>query len=157
MYDETLNAIQNRLRKPDLHNILPGEALEVFETGLIHGQFQNSIAPNIVYKLPDLRLELAYLAAGLNEEAGEASGKVKKYLRGDYPLEYGDDTSIQGQNQIVKEKRDQVAYELGDCLWYLTRMANILGYSLEEIMQMNINKLASRAARDQIKGDGDNR
>lgn len=55
------------------------------------------------------------------------------------------------------EDRREIAKELGDVLWYVTRLGATLGFSIEEIAQMNINKLEDRAKRDAIKGEGDNR
>jgi NTP pyrophosphatase (non-canonical NTP hydrolase) len=82
---------------------------------------------------------LGFYALGLNEEAGEFAGKVKKAFRdGTYdPF--------------------AMANELGDNLWYLTRAANNLGFTLEQIMQMNVDKLASRHASGKMHGSGDNR
>lgn len=83
---------------------------------------------------------LIYPALGLVNEAGEYAGKVKKILRGD--------------SGAVKEA---AAAELGDVLWYLAACAEGLGVSLNDIAQDNLNKLADRAARGVLKGNGDNR
>lgn len=82
---------------------------------------------------------LTYCALGLTGEAGEYSEKVKKYIR---------------DGVFVEE---DAAKELGDVLWYLTRSANELGYSLDEIAKMNIEKLQSRKERGVLQGSGDNR
>ena len=37
-----------------------------------------------------------------------------------------------------------MAKELGDVAWYLAISADAIGYDLETIMQMNINKLIAR-------------
>jgi hypothetical protein len=42
-------------------------------------------------------------------------------------------------------------------MWYCATLANDLGYSLEEIAEMNIQKLESRKQRGMIGGSGDNR
>jgi len=42
-------------------------------------------------------------------------------------------------------------------LWYLAMLAEELNLDLDEIMENNIKKLASRKERGQISGDGDNR
>lgn len=128
-------------------------------------QFEDSIAPNIVYSFKDqFDKELFYLNAGLNEEAGEVSGKIKKYMRGDYNLKELEPTGLDPSyshitkfNKESASRREQVAYELGDTLWYLTRMAHLLGYTLEQIMQMNMRKLEGRRTAGTIRGDGDNR
>ena len=83
-------------------------------------------------------------ALGLTGEAGELADKIKKVYR--------DDNGVFNQ-----EKRDAIAKELGDVLWYVTRLGATLGFSLEEIAQRNIEKLADRAKRGVINGSGDNR
>lgn len=66
-------------------------------------------------------------AMGLNGEAGEVIDILKKHL-------------FQGHEL---DKR-HMAMELGDCLWYLSICAQGLGYSLDEIGQMNKEKLEKR-------------
>lgn len=86
---------------------------------------------------------VAYCALGLGE-AGEVQGKVKKIIR--------DDDGI-----MRDDRRKEIAAELGDVLWYTARLASELGYTLEEIGQMNLDKLASRRERGVVGGSGDNR
>jgi len=64
---------------------------------------------------------------GLNGEAGEAIDILKKHL---YQGHYFD--------------REHLAKELGDVAWYLAVSADALGYSLEEILKMNVEKLRAR-------------
>ncbi len=84
-------------------------------------------------------LELYYLSLGLVSEAGEVAGKVKKLIR-DGKLDIGN-----------------LAYELGDCFWYLVRLCDAIGYSPEDITTININKLLKRKENGTISGSGDNR
>ncbi len=77
---------------------------------------------------------------GLVGEAGEVAEKVKKYLR--------DDTKV-SQKEIVKE--------IGDVIFYATALSNYFYSNLEEVMQVNMDKLDDRAKRGVIKGSGDNR
>jgi NTP pyrophosphatase (non-canonical NTP hydrolase) len=86
-------------------------------------------------------IELSRVALGLCEEAGEAAGKLKKHFRKDHNPSYEED----------------VAKELGDVLFYLTKMAHLHGFYLDEIIEMNVDKLSSRRDRGNIKGSGDNR
>lgn len=73
--------------------------------------------------LPPDRLLLNGLM-GLNGEAGEAIDILKKHLFQGHEL----DTA-------------HMAKELGDVAWYLAVSANAIGYDLETIMQMNVDKL----------------
>ena len=64
---------------------------------------------------------------GMCGESGEAIDILKKYM-------------FQG-HELDKE---HLAKEIGDVLWYAAVSAHALGYSLEDIMQMNIDKLKAR-------------
>lgn len=87
---------------------------------------------------------IVYTALKLNGEAGEIAEKVGKALR--------DDAS-----QITRERRTDLLLELGDVLWYVSALADELGYSLCEVANANIKKLADRTARGALQGSGDNR
>lgn len=93
-----------------------------------------------------------YPALGLTGEAGEVADKVKKVLR-DTELKRNEDGSI----EIPAERREQIAMELGDVCWYIATLAWDLGYTLQEIAEMNYAKLKSRQERGMIGGSGDNR
>ena len=82
-----------------------------------------------------------YCALGLGE-AGEVQGKLKKVLRGDATL---------------PDQRDAILDELGDTLWYVTRMALELDCTLDELMERNAQKLLDRQARNALRGSGDHR
>lgn len=82
---------------------------------------------------------LAYVALGLTGESGEFAEKVKKLIR--------DGTF----------DRRLAAKELGDVLWYLTAAANELGYSLQDVAEMNAVKLLERKRLNMIHGSGDDR
>ena len=73
--------------------------------------------------------ELA-LVFGLTAEAGEVAGEYEKWMRANGPQ--------------LDEVQERVALELGDVLWNVARLADELGYSLEDLFQMNINKLVKR-------------
>lgn len=64
---------------------------------------------------------------GLCGEAGEAIDILKKFL-------------FQGHSLDVTH----LAKELGDVAWYLAVSADALGYTLEDIFQMNVDKLKAR-------------
>ena len=93
---------------------------------------------------PEFGARYVYPALGLVNEAGEVAGKVKKAIRDDNGL-------------ITDERRQNIKEEMGDVLWYLSQLATELDISLEEIAKVNIAKLRSRAERNALRGDGDNR
>jgi len=71
--------------------------------------------------------QLANAALGLAGEAGEVADVIKKHLFHATPLD---------QQALVKE--------LGDCLWYIGAFATVLGLSMDDIAQRNIEKLRQR-------------
>lgn len=105
-------------------------------------EYQTAALETAVY--PGRGKNLYYPALGLNGEAGEVAEKVKKLER--------DNGGI-----LTDERAEDIAKELGDCLWYISELATQIGASLEVIAQMNIEKLESRKVRGKIQGEGDNR
>jgi NTP pyrophosphatase (non-canonical NTP hydrolase) len=93
---------------------------------------------------PDPLMNKTIYAMGVSGEAGEVLEKWKKIVA------YKD-------GKITNEELGELAKELGDVIWYVAVMADSLGLSLDEIMQNNLAKLASRKARGVTKGQGDNR
>lgn len=88
--------------------------------------------------------QIIYPTLGLTGEAGEVADKVKKVIR-------------DNNDEFTDERKHQIALELGDVLWYAASLAHDLGYTLEKVAQMNLDKLASRMQRDKIHGSGDER
>ena len=85
-----------------------------------------------------------YPTLGLCGEAGEVADKVKKVMR--------------DQNGVfTPEVIAALQLELGDVLWYVAQLATELGLELDQVAQANLDKLASRAARNVIAGSGDTR
>ncbi|MCD8386416.1 MAG: nucleoside triphosphate pyrophosphohydrolase family protein [Bacteroidales bacterium] len=89
-------------------------------------------------------MSILYPVLGLSGETGEVADKIKKVYR-DHNGEFSD------------EQRRAIAMELGDVMWYCASLAHDLGFTLDNIAQMNISKLASRLQRGAISGNGDNR
>lgn len=108
---------------------------------MLFDDYQKEAMKNKVYGYGD---KIIYPVLGLGNEAGEVQGKVKKVLR-------------DNNGQFTEESKKAIADELGDVLWYLAACAEDLGYGLDAIAQMNIEKLTSRRQRGVIQGSGDNR
>jgi NTP pyrophosphatase (non-canonical NTP hydrolase) len=87
---------------------------------------------------------IVYPTLGLAGEAGEVAEKVKKLLR--------DDGGV-----MSDERREALAGELGDVLWYVAQVATEAGLDLDEIAQGNLDKLLSRQRRGVLSGSGDSR
>ena len=75
-----------------------------------------------------------YPALGLAGEAGEVANKIKKIMRD----RKGDVNNLSG------EIKDDIASELGDCLWYISALATDLGIGLDGVAVENIKKLDKR-------------
>jgi NTP pyrophosphatase (non-canonical NTP hydrolase) len=91
---------------------------------------------------PDAGSNLTYPALGLCGEAGEAAEKVKKAIRDD-------------GGELTPERRDALAAELGDVLWYVAQLATEAGLELDQIARANLDKLLSRRDRAVLQGSGD--
>ena len=73
-------------------------------------------------------IELVMNAAlGLCGESGEVADLVKKHRFQGHDLDF-----------------EHIAKELGDIAWYLAVGAYSIGYDLEKILQMNVDKLKAR-------------
>lgn len=64
---------------------------------------------------------------GLTGESGECADMVKKHLFQGHDLD-----------------KEHLAKELGDVAWYVAVSAHAIGYDLETILQMNVDKLRRR-------------
>jgi len=85
-----------------------------------------------------------YPCLGLSGEVGELLNKIKKIGR--------DDAGI-----IESDRKGTIAYEIGDCMWYIAELATQFDLDLEKICKENIAKLNERTKKGTIKGSGDER
>ena len=79
------------------------------------------------------RREKEYLMIGLMNEAGEVGGAYKKEIR-----DHVDNT-------------DLIIDEMGDVLWYLTRLCDVYDIKVSELMINNIDKLMGRMTAEEAK------
>lgn len=92
----------------------------------------------------DAHVYFSYLVLGLVGESGEVADKVKKCIR-----DSGGVLSASGKEKLVDE--------LGDVLWYVARLSEVLDVSLSDVATRNLEKLQSRMDRGAIHGSGDAR
>lgn len=103
--------------------------------------YQNKALETAIY--PE-EAKVVYPTLGLTGEAGEVADKVKKIIR-------------DNNGQLSDEKKLEIAKEIGDVLWYCATLSHDLGFTLEDIAEMNYEKLHSRQLRGKLNGSGDNR
>lgn len=108
-------------------------------------EYQADAAQTMIYKW-----KVIYPALGLANEAGEVAGKIKKLIR-------DDNVSFDGKVDLSDKQRADIAAELGDVLWYIAALARDLNIPLNDIANINIEKLMSRKERGVLGGSGDNR
>lgn len=103
----------------------------------------------------------SYMMLNLVGEVGELSSKVAKMIRKG-KLDIGKKSNLR-VNIKAMGKDDfetfdkELKLEAGDIAWQLAGLCSVLGWSLEDVCQANLDKLASRKARGVIDGNGDER
>ena len=103
----------------------------------------------------------SYMMLNLVGEVGELASKVAKDIRRG-GVEIG---TTMCENEMIPrmnqdewwDRQDEYMAEAGDILWQLSGLCEVMGWSLEDVAQGNLDKLASRKQRGVIDGNGDNR
>ena len=114
---------------------------DMFNSIMTFNKYQQLAAKTAVY--PE-QYKVSYPTLGLAGEAGEVCEKIKRIYRDD-------------DGKLTDERRDEIAKELGDVLWYLAILARDIGLPFEKVAVGNIEKLFKRMEEDKLKGEGDNR
>lgn len=104
----------------------------------------------------------SYMMLNLVGEVGEFSGKVAKLIRkGTVEIDTMDDKTSDLFPMVSLpmwvHHQEELKKEAGDILWQLSGLCHVMGWTLEDVAQQNLAKLASRQQRGVIDGDGDNR
>ena len=89
-------------------------------------------------------VRLLHAGMGMVTESGEFHDALKKHIFYDKPLD-----------------RTNLIEELGDAMWYIAIACDALDISLQEVMQLNVNKLHARygehfSTEDALDRDLDN-
>lgn len=95
--------------------------------------FQKESTRTAVYQKQKSIDGLTYAVLGLVGEAGELANKLKKHLRVGSAVD-----------------NDVLADELGDVLWYISAVANEIGYDLSAVAEMNLEKLKQRKIKNEL-------
>ena len=97
----------------------------------------------------------SYMFLNLVGEVGELASKVAKdirkgnaYIGGGRNLSYSDFPEL-SQHEVELMK------EAGDILWQLSGLCKVMGWSLEDVAQANLDKLQARKQAGTIDGNGD--
>lgn len=104
----------------------------------------------------------SYMMLNLVSEVGEFAGKVAKMVRkGQVEIDTMDDKTSDLFPMVSLPQwvyyQEELMKEAGDILWQLSGLITVMGWTLEDVAQGNLDKLASRKARGVIDGNGDNR
>ena len=101
----------------------------------------------------------SYMMLNLVGEVGEFASKVAKDIRKGEASIYGNQLILCKENYdeelYEKEKVQALKLEAGDILWQLSGLCTAMGWSLEDIATMNLDKLAKRKQAGTIDGNGD--
>lgn len=109
---------------------------------------------------------ISYMLLNLVGEVGEFSSKIAKAIR-KKQVSIGGSSSINRNCFTVRNDSpetidfdiltfdEELKKEAGDILWQLSGLCSVMGWSLDDIAQMNLDKLAARKAAGTIDGDGD--
>lgn len=100
--------------------------------------YKEAIEPLVLYPRNTQLDALQYVVLGLNGEAGEVAEQIKKAMRND-------------GGELSPERIELLKKEAGDVLWYLTRLAAELNTTLDEIAEINVEKLYGRKEQGNLK------
>ena len=97
----------------------------------------------------------SYMFLNLVGEVGEFASKVAKAIRKGFIEISKNKLSRIGDTDMLYAQEEELKKEAGDILWQLSGLCTVMGWTFEEIAQMNLDKLAARKAIETIDGNGD--
>ena len=106
----------------------------------------------------------SYMFLNLVGEVGEFASKVAKAIRKEkLAIGWKEESQEADENNLIptcsyfewKEMDEELKKEAGDILWQLSGLCTVMDWSLEDIAQMNLDKLAKRKEAGTIVGNGD--
>lgn len=101
---------------------------------------------------------MVYALTELNAEVGEFNDKVAKWVRkGICRIENNNLVFNTADEVETNAYRLELIKELGDIQWSVALLSKLLGYTMGDMGDLNLDKLRDRAERNVIIGEGDNR
>lgn len=96
----------------------------------------------------------SYMMLNLVGEVGEFASKVAKAIRkGNARV---DENNLElTEFPTCIEQADELKKEAGDIFWQFSGVCTVMGWSLEDVAQQNLDKLSARKAAGTIDGNGD--
>lgn len=87
-------------------------------------------------------------------EVGEFASKVAKAIRkGNARV---DENNLElTEFPTCIEQADELKKEAGDIFWQFSGVCTVMGWSLEDVAQQNLDKLSARKSAGTIDGNGD--
>lgn len=88
---------------------------------------------------------------GMFAETGEVADKIAKWVR-KREAHVSDSFLVFNTSdvKVANEKQRELMKEVGDVLWFVACLADHLGFTLQEVAEMNIEKLRERKANGTI-------
>lgn len=100
----------------------------------------------------------SYMTYGLMAEVGEIADKVAKWKRKGIARIDSDCLVFNTSDEAeAADRKKELMSEVGDCLWFVSCLCEVCGFTLQDVADMNLDKLHSRQERGVIDGSGDNR
>ena len=106
----------------------------------------------------------SYMFLNLVGEVGEFASKIAKAIRKErLAIGWKEESQEANENNLIptcsyfdwEEMDEELKKEAGDILWQLAGVCSVMGWQLEDVAQMNLDKLAARKAVGTIDGNGD--
>lgn len=104
---------------------------------------------------------ISYMLLNLVGEVGEFASKIAKQIRKGN-LAIGNDKypncllhGIAMKREVHDAFNEELKKEAGDILWQLSGLCKVMGWDLQDVAQMNLDKLAARKVAGTIDGSGD--
>jgi len=108
---------------------------KVRQHGVEAFEFQKKVRSSYYFAGETPREELLYLALAMNTEAGEAGDEIKKMMRDD-------------GGELTPDRLDKIKCEMGDTLFYMSILADKLGFTFSDAFKSELNKLEKHVRKD---------